>query len=508
MTGDWRERYQKLADEAERAERGHRDAERELTRLITRLCVAVGGLDPQLDPHLDQLRQAARGAKFGPLLQQADRISSALASFADDRSRPGVLARLLERGELGRRQAKEAVRLWAEVAVDPAGASEEQLDRLAALLQEGLAGTAGQATGSQGLFSRLLGRGPGEDGQSNRQLLEVLREVEWPGSIAADVAEFDAVLEAGDPGDAWIGVVRELSQLTLRALDQAQTDARAAENFLTELNRHLEDLDQHMLGEGERRDASRASAERLGKEMSDEVDNLSAQVRESVDLAQLQAGVLQSLDRMQRHVRTHLDEENTRRAQAEAESEQLRGQLRRLEQDTFDLRRQVAQTHQQALSDPLTGLPNRRAFDERIAQEWARWKRFGEPLALLVWDVDDFKKINDTFGHKAGDKALVMIAKLLRERLRETDFIARFGGEELVVLLTGAGQADAARLAEGMRAAIEDSGLHANRQPVRVTVSGGLTLFAGGDDPETAFERADQAMYRAKQQGKNQVVVA
>jgi diguanylate cyclase len=242
--------------------------------------------------------------------------------------------------------------------------------------------------------------------------------------------------------------------------------------------------------------------------MRSEVGTLSASVRESVDLAELQSKILASLERMHSHVRHHLDDENARRAEAEAEADRLRGELRTLEEQTFDLRRQIAQTRDSARRDPLTGLPNRRAYDDRVAQEYARWKRFGDPLALLVWDVDDFKKINDTFGHKAGDKALVMLGKLLRERLRATDFIARFGGEELVVLLVGAGRDDATRLADEMRRAVETGGLHAHGQPVHLTVSGGLALFAAGDAPEDVFERADQAMYRAKQAGKNQVVVA
>jgi diguanylate cyclase len=506
MSEDWRDRYLKLADEAESAERVHQEAERELSRLVTRLCVAFSGLDPLLDPHIESLREAARGGNSGRLLQQAEQVSGALLNAADERTRPAVLPRLLARGDLGRRQIDEATRLWAEVAADPAGASDEQLDRLAGLLQAGLAG-AGDGGGRPGLIARLLGRGQDAGSQTNLRLLEILRAIEWPAGIAAEVTGFEAALDGDARDDAWIGVVRELSELTIKALDQAQTHARAAENFLTELNRQLEDLDRHMLGETERRQASRLSAERLGDEMSQEVDSLSASVRDSVDLAQLQASVLRSLDRMHSHVRSHLDQESGRRAQAEAESEQLRGELQRLEQDTFDLRRQVARTHQQALSDPLTGLPNRRAYDERMAQEFARWRRFGEPLAVLVWDVDDFKRINDRFGHKAGDKALVMIGRLLRERLRETDFIARYGGEELVVLLTGAGPADAERLAEGMRAAVENGGLHARQQPVPVTLSGGLALCREGDTAESVFERADAAMYQAKRQGKNRVVV-
>ena len=294
----------------------------------------------------------------------------------------------------------------------------------------------------------------------------------------------------------------------MRALESAQRSAKEAERFLTELNRQLEELDRHMLAESDRREQSRVSGERLGREMESEVGDLSASVRESNDLAELQASVLGSLSRMQSHVKTHLDGENTRRLEAEAESAALREQLSRLEQETYDLRRQVARTRDEALRDPLTGLPNRRAYEERIQQEFGRWRRFGDPLTLLIWDIDDFKQINDRFGHKAGDRVLVMVGKLLRERLRETDFIARIGGEEIVVMLVGAGPKDAKRLADGMCLAVEDGGLHAHGEPVRVTLSGGLRQFTADDTPESVFEAADAALYRAKQQGKNRVVVA
>jgi diguanylate cyclase len=508
MTGDWKGRYLKLADEAEREQKQHAEAEREFNRLITRVCVAVHGLDPILDPHLERLREVAKGGKTGRLVQQAGEIGDALVRAADERTRSGVLPLLLERGPLGKREIHETLRLWAEIAAAPAEATSAQLDRLSELLHEGLPAAQARHPRS-GLLTRLIGLSADSPGnhQPNRSLLEVLRAVEWPEGLRTEVAGFAESLEQDEKGDAWLTVVRQLSDLAIEALQQAQSNAQSAEKFLTALNRHLVELDQHMLGERERRERSRQSGERLGREMSSEVGNLSASVRDSVDLAGLQSSVLASLERMHSHVRTHLDEENARRAEAEAEAERLRGELRSVEEQTFDLRRQVARTQQAALRDPLTGLPNRRAYDERMEQEYARWKRFGDPLAILVWDVDDFKRINDTFGHKAGDKALVMIGKLLRERLRETDFLARFGGEELVVLLIGAVADDASRIADEMRRAVEHGGLHAHGRPVQVTVSGGLTLFKAGDAPGEAFERADQAMYRAKQAGKNQVVV-
>lgn len=506
MSGDWRERYLKLADRHERTESSQAEAEREFTRLVTRLCVAVSGLDKALDPHLDGLREAVKaGGHLATRLRHANGIADELLRTAEGRTPPDILRNLLARGGLARRQLDEVLRLWGEVAIDPAGASNEQLDRLTDLLRSGLGEVQGAAR--PGLLTRLIGKVPREVGMTpNRLLLDLLQTVSWPQSLQPEVDAFRASLDPEGDGETWIRVVRQLSDLTIRAMEQAQQNARSAETFLAELSQRLEELDLHMLGEVQRRAESRLSGERLGRSMSTEVESLSDSVRRGIGLADLQSWVLASLDRMHGHVRSHLDDENARRELAEQEAAALRGQLRRLEKETFDLRRQVAQTYREAMRDALTGLPNRRAYDERIAHEVARWKRFREPLALLVWDVDDFKGVNDSFGHKAGDRALVMIGKLLSEGLRETDFIARYGGEEFVVLLTGADREDALRVAEGMRTSIEQGGLHAHGKPVRITLSGGLALFGDDDSAEAVFERADKALYQAKHQGKNRVV--
>lgn len=510
MGEDWRQRYLKLADEQERSEAIRDKSERELVRLITRLCVAVSGLDPALDPHLERLRRSAKGGKVDKLLSQADELADSLVRISEERVRPGVVQRLFEHAGLSKRQSDEALKVWAAVAADPAAAGNADLDRLAAVLKDAVAAVdaeAAQPASGGGLLNRLIGRRAGVNGPPpNQTLSELLQAINWPEALQGRVDECHARLGGDAAADAWTGVVREVSDLAITALTEAQQSARSAETFLAELSRHLESFDQHMRAEVQRAADSRASGERLGRTMSDEVESLSDSVRHSADLAQLQASVLASLDRMQTHVREHIEDENARRSRAEAEADALREQLKALERDTFDLRREVAKTQEQAMRDALTDLPNRRAYDERVAQEQARFRRFGEPLALLVLDIDDFKQINDTFGHKAGDKTLSMIGRILKERLRATDFIARFGGEEFVLLLTGAQQVDALRVADAMREAVEQGGLHAHGEPVKVTVSGGLAMFGADETAEHVFERADKALYAAKGEGKNRIV--
>ncbi|MCB1774025.1 MAG: diguanylate cyclase [Gammaproteobacteria bacterium] len=515
MAGDWRERFLELEQQAESASEAHQQAERELTRLVTRICVACSGFDPQLDTQLDRLRKVARKGRADALIRQSEEFADSIVHAAEDRFRPGVLARLLEHAGQDEKQVQATMKLWSDVAADPVSVSDAKLDRLAKALA--LAPQAAPATGAgaapapaPGLLGRLIGRqaAPAPGKAPARALLEVLGQVAWPTDMAEQVKAYHQRLEQDPDGDTWVEIVHEIGDLAVRALSQAQADARSTEHFLTQLNQRLEELDRHMLDEGQRREDSRHSGDRLGQQMSTEVSSLTESVRSSASLEDLQASVIASLDRIHGHVREHLDDENRRRESAEAEAEQLRARMHHLEQNSYDLQRQVAQTQREAMRDALTGLPNRRAYDEQLAQEFARWKRFGEPLAMLVLDVDNFKQVNDQFGHKSGDKALTMIARVLGEKRRETDLVARLGGEEFVVLLPGAPAPDALRIADDMRVAVANCGLHANKQPVAITVSGGLAMFAAGDTPEQVFERADRALYRAKGNGKNRIDMA
>lgn len=515
MTGDWRERYIELEQRTVEADREREEAERQLTRLITRLCVACTGCDPNLDRELERLRKAARGGRAEPVVRQSEAFADAIVRAADERRRPGVLGQLLAHAGLEGRQAENLLQCWEAVASDPGTATPARLDDLADALRDVVRAAAAAegadpdgATTRAGWLGRLVGRGGASQPQPpNRLLLDAIAAFAWPDDMRERIGDFEETLRADEQDDAWLSVVREVGELAARALTEAQAHARATERFLAELNGRLEELDRHMLEEGERREEARSSGQHLGATVDSEMVSLTESVRASESLRELQASVLGSLDRIQAHVRQHLDGENARREHAEAEAASLRRQMGRLEKDSFDLRRQVATTYRAAMRDALTGLPNRRAYDQQVAQEFARWKRFGQPLALLVLDVDDFKQVNDTFGHKSGDRALVMIARVLGESRRETDLVARLGGEEFAVLLPGADEADALRIADQMRAAVADCGLHARQQPVRVTVSGGLAMFKDDDDPGAVFERADAALYKAKRGGKNRVEV-
>lgn len=161
--------------------------------------------------------------------------------------------------------------------------------------------------------------------------------------------------------------------------------------------------------------------------------------------------------------------------------------------------------------DALTGVPNRRAFDQRFDEEWRRAQRDQDPIALLMVDIDHFKPYNDAYGHQAGDECLQRIATTLQDTVaRPADFVARYGGEEFAIVLPGTAEHGPRDVAEAMRRAVADLGIPNARQSGPVTISVGVASVrpATTDGPEELIAAADRALYRAKQNGRNRVETA
>lgn len=153
--------------------------------------------------------------------------------------------------------------------------------------------------------------------------------------------------------------------------------------------------------------------------------------------------------------------------------------------------------------DPLTGLPNRRALDERLRQEWSRTARHGRRLSVIMADIDHFKNVNDQFGHLVGDEVLRQVARLLAAGFRESDMAARYGGEEFVVIAPETAAQDAVDFAERMRTSICFKPLEVGGKAVHVAASFGVADNEGLQSPQELLQMADEALYRAKSAGRN-----
>lgn len=181
------------------------------------------------------------------------------------------------------------------------------------------------------------------------------------------------------------------------------------------------------------------------------------------------------------------------------------------------LKDEVRRLKEVAYRDELTRLYNRRGFKEnaeKFLKEVALFKDRPERreslivknLSLIVFDIDHFKKFNDTYGHQAGDKVLKLFSEIITKKVREIDLVARWGGEEIVVGLIGAGEKDAVMIAEEIRQEVEKLSFKSGKKIVKFTVSGGAASFDRAKDFDTLFESADKALYEAKRSGRNRIV--
>ncbi|HJP18888.1 MAG TPA: GGDEF domain-containing protein [Nitrospinota bacterium] len=182
-----------------------------------------------------------------------------------------------------------------------------------------------------------------------------------------------------------------------------------------------------------------------------------------------------------------------------------------------DLKTSKAELEKLLTIDELTEISSRRSYEERFDLEIKRMKRNKSPLYLLISDIDDFKRINDIYGHKTGDAILKAVAQALKSSIRGIDFIARWGGEEFVVLCPETNEKGAVNVAEKLRKTVETHEFTANykvsgeenvvkKERIHITISVGVVEVEEGEDVGTAFNKADKAMYEAKEKGKNKVV--
>jgi diguanylate cyclase (GGDEF)-like protein len=186
----------------------------------------------------------------------------------------------------------------------------------------------------------------------------------------------------------------------------------------------------------------------------------------------------------------------------------IRAQARergKLEKMTASLSMKSATFQQAALTDPLTGLQNRRYFDDALAEYMDEFSRIGRPIGIMIVDIDHFKSINDTHGHDVGDEVIKGLADTVREYTRYHDIAARIGGEEFAVVAPNLGMVELEKLANRLRLAVSDLVFNAGNVSIRITVSIGIAVWDGKETGAKLYKRADASLYDAKRSGRNRV---
>lgn len=300
-------------------------------------------------------------------------------------------------------------------------------------------------------------------------------------------------------------ILDDLAVLMLAITDSGQHEFEA---YLKQLNERLEAFQGHLQVASEGHADSRSAARELDTQIREQVDGLQSSVQEAADLDSLKHVLESHLEGLLGTMDEHRQQRDQREQEVAARLKSLAERVANMEQEAQGYREHLEVQRQKALIDPLTGLPNRAAWSERLDHEVNSWHQRGNSLSLAMLDLDHFKRINDGYGHLAGDKVLKIIANVLRKRLRSGDFIARFGGEEFILLMPDSGLADALDVGEVLRSAIEACPFHFKGEPVTITMSMGVAQFLPGERSDLALKRADEALYRAKAAGRNRVQAA
>ncbi|MEF8792141.1 GGDEF domain-containing protein [Thiohalorhabdus sp.] len=299
------------------------------------------------------------------------------------------------------------------------------------------------------------------------------------------------------------------ADLSGRAREHYERERQDLETFLQQMAENLGTLGQRFqAAQAEQADASEQTR-RHSEDIQAQMDGLATDIQASEELEGLKDAVQGRLEVIQERVEAVQQTEAQREKDLERRVATLSARLEEMEQESQQLRQQLQQKWRLAHTDSLTELPNRLGYEEQAAPAVAHWRRHGQALALIVVDVDNFKAVNDHYGHQAGDKALQVIGGLLQNQLqRETDFIARYGGEEFVAMLPETGLDQAVNIAEGMRQTVDNARFTFRGERAEISISAGVAEFGSGETLESVFHRADQAVLTGKNQGRNRVIRA
>ena len=562
----WKEKYLDTLENFERREKQWQQLETTLRQGLSRLTLLADDVDPALARQLDALRKALRqgrdSAQLKPLL--AD-IAAAIARLDEQRGRRGtqlagnqLLARLLDTIKVARDKQVEVRRarkklvaagdLPVEKLVDEVARFIESLyddDRVAAPAEQARPDTkvtpdepaAKEVAGDKpGLLARLFrreGRGsetatrPGgevhevgddtgytEEAQftgvaeladmalAAEVLIQLIERLDLPSDLEAESRVVRADIAGSVDWPRIAGAIAATAELVATMRVRLEAERSELETFLGQLTLRLREIDDGLQETAHIHHKVRASNTQLDDAVSREVGGLEDELSGG-DVDRIKQAVQLRVQNIRRHLDAFRSAQEADLGSAQETITQLTEKLQQTEQEAEALRAELEAAHQQALCDPLTGIANRLAWEERLRTELARFERNGTSFCLMVWDVDLFKQVNDTWGHDAGDKVLKILAETLSARMRAVDLVARYGGEEFIVLMADTELEQAMATAEELRQTIAALDFHYREQHVPITASCGVTQCRSGDDGESMFRRADTALYAAKQAGRN-----
>lgn len=494
-----------------------------LMQFVARLSKVCKGVDRILDKRLGALRTALKKNPdvtnitplindiSGLLIQQESRNATNIKST---QSSINVAGKVLQKQKGLPPQLRRDLRaLLATVDDTPTSMHEflPILDKLVNLYQQAYTNQTGDSP------SELEAESESEDEQSanteqddvlgqkiSMQLMNLISELAFEGDHAKKIDNIRQSLVNNDSIPSLVDASLDVIKLIISSMSEERV---SAQHFLLSINDALSGVHQAVVNSlVKSREVSEEMA-KLDKTISNQIKELSDNAISATSLDDLKSMVSSRLSAITDAIS---DKEELERSEKTALLESLsvmESRLSDVEKEAEQYKRHLADQKFKSLQDVLTKLPNRAALEERMEIEFKRWQRYDYSLCVAVVDIDFFKRINDNFGHSAGDKTLKVIATALRKSLRTTDFIARFGGEEFVVLFPETKLNEMAAPLNKLRNVIKKIPFKFKNKDVSITISVGVTAFKKGDNPLKVFDRADNALYEAKNSGRDKVVL-
>lgn len=351
---------------------------------------------------------------------------------------------------------------------------------------------------------------------NNTVLLNSLREILTRLLDAIEPADellprLDAIKQQVDQElkiDHLVDILRDTADLFIEMWRQTEQERREWNKFLHQLTERLHEFDKAIQGAGQQTIAAYYGGRKVESALERQVGDIESRLHSAATVEQMKAHIHQRVAVIRSRLEDNQGKEAQRFSSLQAQLNKLATAIREIEQQSAELRRRYEQAKPEVLVDPVTGVASHLAFEQRLEQEFARWKRYKSPLVVQLWGVDGFKALEQAYGRKVADKVLQLIAKIMGESLRETDFIARYDGERFAVLLLEI-KLDAAQwVTDRLCRAIANQGFHHRGTRVEITASCGYAAVQEGDTPEILLQRADGALDQATAQGRGRYCAA
>lgn len=559
----WRGKYLDLVDHQEAEAKQHQQDQTDLRRALLRVSLVADGMDSELDLVLAALREHLKAKVQKPLKNRLMVVEEALLAFENRKARNddrlfdaienichciqkidiprdvNTRIKKLLRGLKSRveRQDQHAVILEEmstvlEIALRKADEPEQSF--LAKLLggkdpkvsgevnadsslpeqvdlghQEIVSATKPQQDSNQPSLDIKSGNAADELGLDQQLLAakvsEVLKrlldDIEPATCVEEKISNARSRIQRGLNWRDLVPTLEDIRDLFMQS-HLATNDEFG--RYLTQINQQLLDIQGIASSAAISISEEKKHQEIVQKEVDNELATLATHVENATELEALKTSVNDHIEKIRSAVTSPPAQKSPDQAPLSDQIKNLLEQATILEQDAKRTKENLVEQKQKAQTDALTGLPNREAYNERSHHEYTRWLRYKNPLTMAIVDIDHFKKINDNFGHQAGDKVLQLVSKSLQQRLREVDFITRYGGEEFVILLVETTKENSIHVMNQIREGIAETPFHFKNSPVSITVSVGISEFIDNDNIDLVFARADKALYEAKNSGRNQ----